>query len=120
MQIYLDIPTGTPHISVMDRAPDRVSLDLSRHMREQDAAELRFEQAKEQIEWDAEEALRDPEKLKRVLNDTELAQPLAVAFDNYERAVEEMAGKEMPATAAILAVVGRIRKQAFQWLKEDA
>lgn len=99
---------------------DLVSADLRRFYREQEVA---AQQDLDSLEWhkeQAEAALLDPEKLKRVLNDTELAHPLSICFGAMDKALVEMQGMNTPHVALILATVERMRKQAFDWLMEDA
>lgn len=57
--------------------PDRVSQDLRRHERQQRDAEIEARAARKADALEAIEAVRDPERLRRILDDEALAGPLA-------------------------------------------
>lgn len=96
----------------MDRVPCRVSLDLRRHMAEQDRAELEDAASLDERRFEAEQNVTDPEALKKVLNDADLALPLSDCFRHLEQA---KAGNQV-AQFAIFGAIERMEKSCIDWL----
>lgn len=91
---------------------DRHRIAYADHLKSEREAELDYADNLPARKWKAEEDLRDPEALKRVLNDADLATPLAIAFVHLDRAIE---GHPLD-VSEVLEMVQRIRKSCFDWL----
>jgi len=74
----------------MKRAPDQVTYDLRRHEREQDAADIEYEMNLPARKDQAMEDIKDPNALRKLLEDGILAGPLARAMYNLEHAQKEI------------------------------
>ena len=99
-----------------NEAPCRVSADLRIHDQEQELLVRHFDLAN-QAE-DALETIHDGEKLKQIMNDGDLAGPIAEILAGFAVASTEVGRlpKEMlPITKLLLARVGTLEKILFNW-----
>lgn len=108
--------------------PDRVSLDLRRYERQQHDAELEHRIDRPARVWEATEAVRDPEQLSKVLNDGELAAPLAELMTHFEALGYEISklqsdhriGDEaLGAIKASASAIAKIERQLVAWQLGD-
>ena len=94
---------------------------LSRYMRDQDRAEDEYEASLPARRMQAQEALTEPDELRKVLNDEPFAYPLARLFSNFEQAGKEVRQLDplltkCPHVEGLLQAVAQLERQAFQML----
>lgn len=97
-----------------DDVPCRVSADLRRYEAEQEKREREWEESIAERRELAEEAIEDPDELRKILNDQPLAIPLARLMRNLSQAIEEtcpgvLEGK-MNTTAEVVRDLRKVRE----------
>ena len=99
--------------------PDANTAALRIHEREQDEAERAAPTKRELLEQ-AHELIRDADELRRILNDENLAGPLAQMFRELDasigEAAEQMGRVKMPATDAIRQAAAQMERIACNWM----
>lgn len=88
--------------------PCRVSAELRIKQAEDEAAVKLYDLAEKT--WEAAEIIHDGEKLKQLLNDEELAQPIAEALSGLQQAIYETGELDVPITKLVLNRLGRLEK----------
>lgn len=90
------------------------------HEREQDEAE-RAAPTKRELFEQAHELLRDPNELRKILSDEDLAGPLAQMFLGLDasigEAAEQMGRVKMPATDAIRQAAAQMERTCANWMQ---
>ena len=96
---------------------DRVSLDLSKYQREEDAAEMEYQRDLPARLWEAHEAIQSEPELRNILQDEVLAGPISRMMYNLEEAASErskLMGKipdaELIGITAILQSASQLEK----------
>ena len=96
---------------------DRVSLDLAKYQREEDAAEMEYQRELPARLWEAHEAIQSEPELRNILQDEVLAGPISRMMYNLEEAASErskLMGKipdsELIGITAILQSASQLEK----------
>ena len=96
---------------------DRVSLDLAKFQREEDAAEMKYQRDLPGRLWEAHEAIQSEPELRNILQDEVLAGPISRMMYNLEEAASErskLMGKipdsELIGITAILQSASQLEK----------
>jgi len=105
---------------------DRVSLDLAKYQREEDAAEMEYQRELPARLWEAHEAIQSEPELRNILQDEILSGPLSRMMYNLEEAASErskLMGKipdaELIGITAILQSASQLEKMLFLLAMED-
>ena len=96
---------------------DRVSLDLAKYQREEDAAEMEYQSDLPARLWEAHEAIQSEPELRNILQDEVLSGPISRMMYNLEEAASErskLMGKipdsELIGITAILQSASQLEK----------
>jgi len=100
---------------------DRVAFDLRRHERQQEEAEREYKAELPARKWQAMEDIKDPNALRKLLEDDILAGPLARAMHNLEFAQKEISelGQEPIGIRACLQSLAQIELMLFNMAMGD-
>lgn len=91
--------------------PDRVSIDLRRREQQEREAELEHQAAQPARIFEAQLAIRDPEALRKLLEDEELAGPLADLMERLDDLTREI---------SMLEREHRVRPEQIVQIKDTA
>ncbi len=98
---------------------DGNTASLRIHEREQDEAERAAPTKRELLEK-AHELIRDPDELRKILDDEDLAGPLAQMFRELDasinEAAEQMGRVKTPATDAIRQAAAQMERTCANWM----